>query len=50
MTYSFLRYSSKKRIKRSAADCTSAAKLTSLFTKRCKTTPFGALNGAALLT
>ena len=36
--YSFLRYSSKKRTKRSAADCTSAAKLASLFTKRCKTT------------
>ena len=46
--YSFLRYSSKKRTKRSAAGCTSAAKIASLFTKRRKTSPSGSLRCGAL--
>jgi hypothetical protein len=48
--YSFLRLVAKKRTKRRDTDCTSAAKIASLLPKRCKTTPFGALIGAALLT
>ncbi len=39
-----------KNESRKAADCTSAAKIVSFLPKRCKTTPFGALIGAALLT
>ena len=47
---SFILFRREKNEPRKAADCISSAKNHSRFSKRCKTTPFGALICAALLT